>query len=55
MQEDERVERLVLRRGRHVPLHGEVRQERGDLRRAHLVRVLDAVEADVANDPVDVG
>ncbi len=45
---------LVLRRGADLLLHGQMREERVDLRLAHLVGVANVVETDVALHPLAV-
>ena len=55
IEEQQRSQRLILRRGRDPPLGCEVRQERFDLGPAHLPRVAFAVEVDEAARPVQVG
>jgi len=55
VQEQQRRECLVLRRGAHAALHREVREEGLDLGAAHVGRVALAVEQDEASDPADVG
>ena len=54
IQEQQRVQRLVLRRCRDVVANGERREKRGDFRGAHLGGMPLAVEKDVSLDPVDV-
>jgi hypothetical protein len=54
VEEEECGECLVLRGRRNAPLGGQVREEGGYLGCSHLLRVADAVEEDVAPDPVDV-
>jgi hypothetical protein len=55
VEEEERAECLVLRRGGDGAVGGEVREELADLVRAHLCGVALAVVEDEALDPVDVG
>src|ERR1700745_2259776 len=51
---EQRRERLVLRGGRDAALRVQVREEGGDLLRAHLRRVSEAVEVDEFLDPEGV-
>jgi hypothetical protein len=55
VDEEQRREGLVLRAGADATLHGEVREERGHLGDAHVLRVALAVEEDEAPRPGDVG
>ena len=55
VQEDEGAEGLVLRGGREPALHGEVVQEAGCLRWAHVPWVAASVETDERVDPVEIG
>ena len=55
VEEDERVERLVLRRSRHLLACGEVGEEGLDVRLAEGVRIRRPVEAQVALDPAGIG
>ena len=55
VEEEERAERLVLRGGGDVVLHGERAEEFRDFRPAHARRVALVVEEDEAADPSDVG
>ncbi len=54
IEEEQRVEGLILRGGSYSVTNGERRQEGRDFRRAHLGRMALAMEEDVALDPVDV-
>jgi hypothetical protein len=54
VQEDQRAERLVLRRRADVPAHGQVRQEGLDLFRAQLGRMAQLVEEDLLPYPLHV-
>ena len=54
VQEQQRRQRLVLGRGRHVPLRRQVRQEGRHLRFTHFTRVSLAVEHDETQHPVRV-
>lgn len=54
VEEEERRERLILRRRAHLAVDGQRRQETADLVRPHLARVPPAVKQDVAADPPDV-
>src|SRR3990172_7656183 len=51
VQEKDRRQCLVLRRGRHAPLARKMVEKRGDLGFAERLRVALAVEEDVAPDP----
>ena len=55
IEEQERVERLILGGRRDSLTHRERRQERRDLRGAHFGGMALAVEEDVALGPVDIG
>jgi hypothetical protein len=55
IQEYERRERLVLRRGSDASLDRQVGEEVDDFGRSHLVRVSDAVMVDVTSNPTYVG
>jgi hypothetical protein len=55
VEEEERSQRLVLRRGADALAHGEVREEGVDLGLAHLGGMALVVEEDVAARPRDVG
>ena len=55
VEEEERAERLVLRGGGDVVLHGERAEEFRHFRPAHARRVALVVEQDEAADPSDVG
>ena len=55
VQEQDRRQRLVLRRGRDVALRREMIEKRRHLRFAHRFRVALAVEKDETLDPVHVG
>src|SRR5690606_6847362 len=50
----DRSKRLVLRRRRHLPIHGQMIQERLNLRPAQLPRVAPPVKANQAPDPREV-
>ena len=54
VQEQERVERLVLGGRGDAAIDGERGEKPGDLGRAHLRRVALGVEEDIALDPPDV-
>jgi len=54
IQEQERAERLVLRRGRHVQMLSKITQERPYLWRAEVPGMALAMEHDVTPDPTDV-
>jgi hypothetical protein len=54
VEKQQRRERLVLRRRRHVALRGEPAQESRHLSRAHLARMPLLVEENEAADPVPV-
>jgi hypothetical protein len=54
VQKHQRVERLVLRRGGHLPLHGQIRQKPLDFRRPHFPRMTFAMEENKAFDPLHV-
>ena len=54
VQEQQRRQSLVLRRGRHRLVHRQVSQESLDLGLAHRVRVALAVEQDEAANPVNI-
>ena len=54
VQEQDRAQRLVLRRRADVPFHRQVGEERGDLRFPELARVAYAVKADETADPCHV-
>lgn len=54
VQEQQRGERLILRRRRDVPLGGEMTQERSDLRRPQFAGMPLAGKEDKAPDPLDV-
>jgi len=53
-QEQQRAERLVLRRRGYLPFDGERAKELRDLRRSHLGRVALAMKHDEAANPTDV-
>ena len=55
IQEQDRCQRLILRRGGDAPPHREVREERHHLEASHRFGMALAVEQDEAADPVDVG
>ena len=55
VEKEEGVQGLVLGRGRHVPIYGQVREKLLDLGGAHLARVAFVVKEDEAPDPTDVG
>jgi len=55
VQEEQSAARLILSRGAHTPLLGQMRQEALDLRLCHLARMALAVEQDEADDPPHVG
>ena len=54
VEEEERAERLVLRRGGDSLVGSEVREKLADLARAHLRGMALAMEEDEALDPTDV-
>jgi len=54
IQEEKRAQRLILCRPAHVLIHGEPRQERADIGRAKLLRMLFVMEHDVPSNPVRV-
>jgi hypothetical protein len=54
IEEEQRVQRLVLRRGRHAPAHSQIGEKCLDLRPAHLPRMPLAVEDDEAANPPEV-
>ena len=54
IEKQERAQRLILRRGRDLPLYREPGDKRAHLVLAHLGRVALAVEQDVAPNPGDV-
>ena len=54
IKEEERRQRLVLRRRRAAPLGREMRKERFDFQPAHVARVALGVEVDEAAHPVQV-
>ena len=54
IKEQQRRQRLVLRRSRHTAGHRELRQKRFHLRPAHLARVALAVKENEPADPVQV-
>jgi hypothetical protein len=55
VEEDQRAERLVLRRRRGPAAGGEVVEERRDFRGAHLTGMSSLVKADELAHPVEVG
>src|SRR5205823_13398777 len=55
VQEQQRRQRLILRRRAHPPFHGKRREEARHFCHAHLVRVTLLVKHDVAPDPSHVG
>ena len=55
IDEQQSTEGVILCGAGDVPGYGQVGEKGFDLGRAHLGGVADAVEADVAFDPVDVG
>ena len=55
VQEHDGVQRLVLSRGGHLALHGQMGQKRLHLGRPHLRRMPLPVEQDEPSDPIDVG
>ena len=55
VEEEEGAEGLILRRGRHVALYGQVCQEGVDLCYAHVERMALVVKEHEAASPADVG
>src|SRR2546428_538613 len=55
VQEQQGAQRLVLRRGAHATLRGEMGEERADLGPSHLLRVALVMEQHEASYPTDVG
>jgi hypothetical protein len=55
VEEQKGAEGLILSGGSDIFVHCQVGQEGFDLGSAHLGRMADVVEVDVAFDPVDVG
>jgi hypothetical protein len=55
IEEDERVQRLILCGRAHLPVHRKPGQEPLDLQGAHLGRMTLPVEEDEPPDPADVG
>jgi hypothetical protein len=54
VEEQDRAERLVLRRGRYAPLNREMREEAFDLGLAEAAGMLALVKSDEAPGPVEV-
>jgi hypothetical protein len=54
-EKEQRAEGVVLCEGGNVALHGQVGEKGLDFRAAHLGRVANVVEVDVAFDPVGMG
>ena len=55
VEEEQSTEGLILGGGGDILVHGQVGEKGLDFWCAHLSRVADVVEVDVALDPVDVG
>jgi hypothetical protein len=54
IEKHNRIERLILRRGRHPPIDRKVCQKRLDFGSPHLVRMALLVKEDVPLDPMDI-
>ena len=55
VKEEQRRQRLLLGRCRHIPLCRQMGKKRRHLSRPHLTRVAHPVEPDEAADPMDIG
>ena len=55
IEEEKCAERLILRRGRNIPLDGKMGKERTDFGLAHLQRMPFPVKKDELFDPVHIG
>jgi hypothetical protein len=53
-QKDQRTERLILRRGAHLPVHGQRREKPRNLVLAYLQGMALAMEQDQPLDPADI-
>ena len=55
VEENQGVQGLVLRRGRHVPRHRQVREERLNLRCAHVLGMPLLMKENEVPNPMDIG
>ena len=55
VEEDDSVERLILRRCRHLPLDRQMGQKLFDLGAAHAVGLPELMEPDECDDPSQIG
>jgi hypothetical protein len=54
VQKDQRTERLMLRRGAHLPVHGQRREKPRHLVLAHLQGMALPMDLDKPRDPADI-